>query len=92
MSHVISGLKSTAAVLREVNDVNRGLQYSRAFLVHDRLAVEGVLPVEGLTPVDLRDLCLEVGGVADEVGQLMSAVHGGQLVGARMTGTQEPGS
>jgi hypothetical protein len=45
----------------------------------ERLVVEGVLPVDALTPSDLRDLCLEIGSVADEVGQLISAVHGGAV-------------
>ncbi len=71
------GVKPSAAVLREINEVNAGLQFSRAFIVQERLMIEGVLPIDGLTATDLRDLCVEIGSVADEVGQMISAVHGG---------------
>ena len=78
-STAVFGVKPVAAVLREVNEVNAGLQHSRAYVSQHRLVVEGVLPVDGLTPEDLRDLCVEVGGVADQVGQMISAVHGGEV-------------
>jgi hypothetical protein len=76
-SHAVLGVRSSAAVLREVNALNARLEHARAFLVEERLLVEGVLPVDGLTPEDLRELCLEVGTTADEFGQLVSTVHGG---------------
>lgn len=76
-AHAVSGLKQTASLLREVNEVNMGLELSRAYLLRDLLVVEGVLPVEGLIPADLRDLCLEVGSTADDVGEMVSTVHGG---------------
>jgi hypothetical protein len=78
-SSAVHGLKATAAVLKEVNSVNATVQHCRLFVSGGRLVVEGVLPVDGLTPEDLRDLCVEVGTVADDVGQLVSAVHGGEL-------------
>jgi hypothetical protein len=43
------------------------------------VVIEGVLPVDGLTPVLMRELCLEVGSTSDTVGQLVAAVHGGQV-------------
>lgn len=76
-AHAVSGLKRTASLQREVNEVNIGLELARVYLVHDHLVVEGVLPVDGLVPADLRDLCLEVGTTADEVGQMVSTVYGG---------------
>jgi hypothetical protein len=76
-STAVFGVKPVAAVLREINEVNAGLQHARVFVSRERLVVEGVLPIDGLTPDDLRELCLEVGTVADEVGQMISAVHGG---------------
>lgn len=82
----VSGVKPIAAVLREVNEINTGLQHSRAFVTKDRLVIEGVLPVDGLTPEDLRDLCVEVGNVADEVGQLISTVYGGEVMRPEGTG------
>lgn len=76
-AHAVRGVKRTAALLREVNEVNIGLELARVYLVHDRLAVEGVLPVAALEPGDLWSLCMEVGTTADEVGAMVSTVHGG---------------
>lgn len=78
-SMVVRGIKVNAAVLREINEVNAGLETCRMFAVNDRVIVEGILPVDGLTPETLQELCLEVGVTADQVGQMMAAVHGGQL-------------
>lgn len=79
-STAVCGVKPIAAVLREVNEVNMGLEHSRAFVVRNKLIVEGILPIDGLTPDSLRELCMEVGNVADEVGQMISAVHGGEVM------------
>ncbi len=78
-SHAVTGVKVSAAVLREVNAANAALETARVVAVGDRVIVEGVLPVDGLTPPDLRDLCVEVGVTADRVGQLIAAVHGGRV-------------
>lgn len=79
-AHAVLGLKVTPAVLREVNEVNRGLLLTRAYTRRKRLVVEGVLPVDGLTVDGLLELCREVGTTADEVGQMVSAVHGGEVL------------
>lgn len=76
-ANAVVGVKRTAALQREINEVNAGLELARVYLVQDRLVIEGVLPVEPLLPADLRDLCLEVGITADEVGEMVSTVHGG---------------
>lgn len=78
-SQAVVGIKPTAGVLREVNEVNAGMEHARAFITRQRLVIEGVLPTDGLTPEDLRDLCLEVGVAADEIGTMISAVHGGEV-------------
>ncbi len=35
--------------------------------------------MEGLTPRDLKQLCVEVGDLADRLGHLLTAVHGGTV-------------
>ena len=76
-AHAVRGVKRSAALLRELNEVNRSRELARVHVVHDRVVVEGVLAVDGLSPEDLRELCLEVGTIADEVGTMISTVHGG---------------
>ncbi len=78
-SYVVVGLRSTVAVLREVNTVNARLVHSRLYLDRDRLMLEAVLPVEPLQADYLLAVCFEIGEVADSVGQLMAAVHGGSV-------------
>ena len=78
-SRPVVGVKQTAALMREVNEVNMGLEHSRLFFAKGMLMLEGVLPVDGLTPEYLHDLCVEVGATADDVGQMISAVYGGEV-------------
>lgn len=72
-------VKITAAVLRELNEANGALELSRVYAVGDRLMVEGTITVDGLTAAELRALCQEVGDTADRLGQLIAAVHGGEV-------------
>jgi hypothetical protein len=76
-SRAVEGVKPTVAVLREVNAANLALEVARVVVRGDDLYVEGVLPVETTTAEDLGRLCREVGTVADELGSLVAAVHGG---------------
>lgn len=76
-SHAVYGVKNTLAVLREVNEANEQLMHCRVFLSGGTLVVEAFLPIEPLEPAYLAAVCCEVGTVADRMGQLMAAVHGG---------------
>lgn len=78
-SVAVRGVKVTAAVLRELNEANGALELSRVYAVFDRVVVEGTVAVDGLTAAELRALCLEVGDTADRLGQLVAAVHGGDV-------------
>ena len=78
-AHAVRGVTIRAALLRELNEVNAGLELGRCYVSRDAVVIEGVLPVDGLTPVLMRELCLEVGSTSDTVGQLVAAVHGGQV-------------
>lgn len=70
-------LPTTAKVLREVNDVNRGLVGARAFLGGRTLYVAGELEVESVEPGELGRLVERVGTTAVRVGSMLAAVHGG---------------
>ncbi len=78
-SRAVSGVRPTKAVLREVNDANCSTCVARVYAEHSAVWVEGQLPIEGLRPKDLKQLCREVGDLADHLGQLLAAVHGGTL-------------
>src|SRR4051812_232428 len=52
-SHAVFGLKSTVAVLREVNDTNEQLMHCRVYLTGGTLTVEAFLPIEPLVPAYL---------------------------------------
>jgi hypothetical protein len=76
-SQAVAGLEVKKAVLREVNDANRGMRVARASATAGAVWVEGCLPVETLRPEDLGRLCHEVGTTADRLGSMLAAVHGG---------------
>jgi hypothetical protein len=78
-SPVVGPVKGSAALLRELNEVNAGLLVSRVFWGDDQVVAEGMLPIEELTPELLRELCVEVGQTADSVGSMVSAVFGGSV-------------
>ena len=73
------GVKPTKPVLREVNSTNERLVHSRAYMSDETLMVEAIVPIEPLVPGYLVAVCHEVGCTADRVGQLLAAVHGGQV-------------
>jgi hypothetical protein len=76
-SQAVAGIKVNKAVLKEINEVNRGLMLARAWADDDAVWVEGRLPVEVLRVPDVGALCMEVGTTADRVGSMLAAVHGG---------------
>jgi hypothetical protein len=76
-SQAVAGTRVNKAVLREVNEVNAGLTFARAWATDDEVWIEGFLPVEVLRVRELRALCTEVGSTADRVGSMLAAVHGG---------------
>ena len=78
-SRAVSGVQPTKAVLREVNDANVHAGVARVYAQHHSVWVEGHFPVEGLRAKDLEQLCREVGDLADHLGQLLAAVHGGTV-------------
>ena len=78
-SRAVSGVRATKSVLREVNDANVHAVAARVYAEHDAVWVEGHLPVETVRVEDLAQLCREVGDLADHLGQMLAAVHGGSV-------------
>ncbi len=78
-SRAAAGVKPTKAVLHEVNDANVHAGVARVYAQSEHVSVEGHFPVEGLRAKDLKQLCTEVGELADHLGQLLTAVHGGAV-------------
>ena len=78
-SRAVAGVRATKSVLREINDANVHAGVARVYAQHDAVWVEGHFPIEGLRVKDLKQLCREVGDLADHLGQLLAAVHGGSV-------------
>ncbi len=78
-SRAVAGVAPTKPVLREVNDANAHAVVARVYAQHSAVWVEGRLPIEGLRVQDVEQLCREVGDLADHLGQLLAAVHGGTV-------------
>ena len=76
-SRAVGDIKPTVAVLREVNAANVGLEIARVIVRGGDVFVEGILPIDPCSAEQLAELCLEVGLVADELGSMIAAVHGG---------------
>ena len=90
-SRAAAGVKPTKAVLREVNDANVSAGVARVSVQHSAVWVEGHFPVEGLRAKDLKQLCIEVGELADHLGQLLTAVHGGTVTFPEAAGVASEG-
>jgi hypothetical protein len=76
-SQAVGGIRVDKPVLREINEVNRGLVFSRVSAIDGAVWVEGCLPVESVRVCDVGFLCSEVGRTADRIGSMFAAVHGG---------------
>ena len=76
-SRAVAGIHINKAVLREINEVNRGLVFARVSATDTAVWVEGCLPVETLRVSDVGFLCSEVGRTSDRIGSMLAAVHGG---------------
>ena len=62
-----------------MNDANAHAVVARVYAAHGGVWVEGHFPIEGLPAKDLKQLCVEVGDLADRLGHLLTAVHGGSV-------------
>ena len=72
------GVKRSAALLREINDVNMGLNQVRCFLVGKGVMLSAEIELESVEPGELGRLVTLVGQTAEHVGELITTVFGGE--------------
>jgi hypothetical protein len=76
-AHAACGLKPTARVLRELNDIQNRAFSARVCLAEGCVIVSQVLSPIGLTQPVLAQAIHAVGGVAEDVGPLLAAMFDG---------------
>ena len=76
-SRAVENIRVNKPVLREINEVNAGLVFSRVWANENEVWVEGCLPLETLRGSDVAALCREVGSTADKLGSMLATVYGG---------------
>lgn len=72
------GLKHTAALLREINELNSGFTGVRCFLHSGCVILSAEVEIESVLPGQLGRLVHSVGKQAAHIGDLVAAVHGGR--------------
>jgi hypothetical protein len=76
-AHAACGLKPTAKVLRELNDIQNRAFSARVSLTDGCVLVSQVLSPIGLTRPVLAQALHSVGGVAEDIGPLLAAMFDG---------------
>jgi Putative bacterial sensory transduction regulator len=77
-AHAAHGLKRTAKLLTEINEVNARSRWARVFWDHGRVIVAAELPWTAIDRPALDQFMRSVGTVADDIGAMLAAVYGGQ--------------
>ncbi len=73
----VTGLKRTAKLIAEVQDLNQAARWVKIALDGDKVVVSRVLHVSGTDEPALMHACRSVGIVASDIGEILSVVHGG---------------
>lgn len=76
-AHAAYGVKATAAVLREINDVNQRIKTAHVYWADGVVVVEQTLHADGVDVTTLAQGWRSVCGAANDLGPLLAAVHGG---------------
>ena len=76
-AHAACGLKPTARVLRELNDIQNRALSARVALADGCVLVSQVISPIGLTQPVLAQALRSVGGVAEDIGPLLAAMFDG---------------
>ena len=76
-AHAATGVKPTAAVLRELNDMSRRSPAAHVFWADGGVIVEQTLHADGVDTATLGHAWRQVSGVANHLGPMLTAVHGG---------------
>ena len=75
-SYAAHGVKGSAGVLREVNDLNMGSWLCKVMWCHGSIRVELRLPADQVSAESLARACGHVQGCTSDIGQLFAVVHG----------------
>lgn len=71
-----TGLKRTAKLLREINEINVAIRACRALLDGGQLIVAAEIICESLEPGELTQIAGRVVSYAEQVGEPVQLVHG----------------
>lgn len=77
------GVKVSARVLREVNDLNMGARLCKVVWCEGVVRVELRLPADQVSVESLERACGHVQRCTTDIGPVLAAVHGGESVLAR---------
>jgi hypothetical protein len=77
-AHAVVGVRRTAKLLTELNDIQRRALSSAVLWSHDGVVVSQTLSPIGLTAPVLAQAMAAVGGLADEIGVLLASMFGGE--------------
>lgn len=75
-SYAAHGVKGTAGVLREVNDLNMGSWLCKVMWCQDSIRVEMRLPADQVSVESLERACGHVQGMTRDIGEMFAVVHG----------------
>jgi Putative bacterial sensory transduction regulator len=78
-AHAAFGVKATAAVLREINDLNRRSRTAHVYWDGGAVVVEQSLHADGVDAATLGQAWQSVTTVANDLGPMLTAVHGGTM-------------
>jgi hypothetical protein len=73
-------VRSTAALLRELNEVTSRSPLVKVVWRQGAVHVEGILHGSAVQEESLGRLCVAVGETSASIGELVAAVHGGEAV------------
>ena len=77
-SYAAFGVKGTAGVLREVNDLNMAAGLCKAVWHQGVIRVELRLPADQVSVESLQRACWHVNGMTSSVGEMFAVVHRGE--------------
>lgn len=76
-AHAALGVKRTAKLLAEINDINVRSRWVSVYLQDDIVVVSGALHWTAVNRPALSDLLRAASHVADDIGAMIATVHGG---------------
>lgn len=78
MAHAVHGVKGSAALLREINDLNTSNHFARVTFSSGYVVVDYQMPWEAVEFSVLSAACSAVSTVAAESGPVLTTVFGGR--------------